>query len=113
MYKKFLSGTIYNVFFKIISTVILFFVTPLFISKMGDELYGIWLLNFTIIGFFALVINGLPGGVIKFVSENNNDPNYLSKIISISLFTYLVIGLLLGSVIFIFSEQITLVFKNF
>lgn len=111
MYKKFLSGTIYNVFFKIISTVILFFVTPLFISKMGDELYGIWLLNFTIIGFFALVINGLPGGVIKFVSENNNDPNYLSKIISISLFTYLVIGLLLGSVIFIFSEQITLVFK--
>jgi O-antigen/teichoic acid export membrane protein len=111
MYNGFLSGTFYNIIFKIASTILLFFITPLFISKMGEELYGIWILNFTIIGFFALVINGLPGGIIKFVSENNKDPNYLSKIISISLFTYLIIGLILGSVIFIFSEQITIVFN--
>lgn len=111
MYKKFISGTFYNISFKIISTILLFFITPLFISKMGEELYGIWILNFTIIGYFALVVNGLPGGIIKFVSENNTDSNYLSKIISISLFTYLIIGLILGSVIFVFSEQITIVFN--
>lgn len=111
MYKTFISGTIYNILFKIISTLLVFFITPIFISKMGEEIYGIWILNFTIIGYFALVVNGIPGGIIKFISENNSDMKYLSKVISISLVTYLIIGLLLGCFIFLFAENITTIFN--
>ena len=107
MYKIFISGTFYNILFKIFSTIVLFFVTPLFITKMGREVYGIWILNFTIIGYFAIVVNGLPGGIIKFISENKYDDKILSKIISISFITYLVVGIFLGIFIFNFSEFIS------
>ncbi|MCH7826836.1 MAG: polysaccharide biosynthesis C-terminal domain-containing protein [Bacteroidetes bacterium] len=75
---------------------------PIFIGKLGPELYGVWVLNFAIFGYFYAVDASISSGVIKYISEAKaiNDQTLLLESIYNSLITYLFFGIL----IFIFSQ---------
>lgn len=111
LYKKFLLSTFSNVILKSFVLALAFFVIPLFIEKMGKELYGIWILNFTIIGYFAIVVSGIPGGIIKHISESKGKGEKQIQIINVGFISYFLLGLLLGTSIFFFAEFILQLFN--
>lgn len=111
--KSFIKNTLANVGFTLLSRLIGFFIIPLFVKGLGQELYGIWILSQTILGYFILLDLGISGGIVKFVSESRaiNDSDEIKTIINTSIIFYSIIGLVIFIITFNFSEEILLLFN--
>ncbi len=68
--RLFVLNTISNVSFHFLALLIGFFIIPLFVKDLGQELYGIWILSRTIMGYFSLLDMGVSGGIVKYISES-------------------------------------------
>lgn len=77
-------------------------IVPIFIGKLGPELYGVWILNFAIFGYFYAVDTSISSGVIKYISEARalEDRTMLLESIYNALLAYLFFGI----IIFLFSQ---------
>ncbi len=83
-------------------------ITPFLVSNFGFEQYGIYILIISIVGYYGIFDFGLGQGLIKFVSEYNSTDSkeQLNDAVN-SVFTIqLMIGLVLSTTIFLFSENI-------
>src|ERR1035437_4892595 len=70
--------------------------TPIFIQRLGVELYGIWMLVNTIVASIGILNVGLGDATIKFVTKYLalKDKNGVIKIISATYSLYCVLGFL-------------------
>lgn len=77
-----------------ISVLVGIFLSPFILHRLGDTAFGIWVLIFSITGYYGLFDLGIRSSVIRYVSTytatNNNDG--LAKLINTSLATYTAIG---------------------
>jgi O-antigen/teichoic acid export membrane protein len=70
------------------------FLSPFILHRLGDSAFGIWVLIFSITGYYGLFDLGIRSSVVRYVSKARatGDLNYASKVISTSLFSYTCIG---------------------
>ncbi len=70
------------------------FLSPFILHRLGDAAFGIWVLIFSITGYYGLFDLGIRSSVVRYVSKAKatGDLNYASKVISTSLFSYTCIG---------------------
>jgi O-antigen/teichoic acid export membrane protein len=70
------------------------FLSPFILHRLGDTAYGIWVLIFSVIGYYGLFDLGIRSSVIRYVSTftATNDHGRLASLISTSLATYSAIG---------------------
>ena len=73
-----------------------FFLWPIIVHRLGDEAAGIWVLIFSITGYYGLFDLGIRSSIIRFVSKTKatNDLEGASRVISTSLFSYSCVGAL-------------------
>ena len=78
----------------IVTMVITFFLIPFVIRQLGEDLYGLWTLSFSIIGFFALLDFGFGLGVVKWTGETrvSGDIEHRNHMLSTVFFIYLMIA---------------------
>lgn len=111
--KSFITNTFSNVAFNLLTQAVGFFIIPLFVKGLGQELFGIWILSKTIVGYFSLLDLGVSGGIVKFISESKavNDDEGINSTINTSLIFYTFIGVLVFIVVFFFPVHIVSLFK--
>jgi len=70
------------------------FLSPFILHRLGDTAYGIWVLIFSVTGYYGLFDLGIRSSVVRFVSRfaATKDDTALSRLINTSLFTYTLIG---------------------
>jgi O-antigen/teichoic acid export membrane protein len=70
------------------------FLFPFILRHLGDAAFGIWVLIFSITGYYGLFDFGIRSSVLRFVSKflAKNDREALGKLINTSLFSYSCIG---------------------
>src|SRR5438874_11520819 len=70
------------------------FLWPLILHRLGDAAFGIWVLIFSITGYYGLFDLGIRSSVVRYVSKAKatNDIEYASRVISASLFSYACVG---------------------
>src|SRR5215475_9137404 len=70
------------------------FLSPFILHRLGDTAYGIWILIFSVTGYYGLFDLGIRSSVVRFVSTYiaTNDQEGLAKLINTSLATYASIG---------------------
>src|SRR5437762_13592931 len=70
------------------------FLSPYILHRLGDTAYGIWVLIFSVTGYYGLFDLGIRSSVVRFVSRFTavHDNEALSKLVNTSLFTYTLIG---------------------
>src|SRR6266851_4384512 len=70
------------------------FLSPFILHRLGDAAFGIWVLIFSITGYYGLFDLGIRSSVVRYVSKAkaSGDLNYASKVISTTLFSYTCIG---------------------
>ncbi|MDX8412413.1 MAG: flippase [Mariprofundaceae bacterium] len=80
----------------LINMVIVFFLTPFVIAKLGMDLFGLWTLIFSIIGIFGLMDFGFATAAVKYVAESagSGDFDKRNRILSTLLVVYSTIGLI-------------------
>jgi O-antigen/teichoic acid export membrane protein len=70
------------------------FLSPFILHRLGDAAFGIWVLIFSITGYYGLFDLGIRSSIVRYVSKAkaSGDLNYASKVVSTSLFSYTCIG---------------------
>jgi O-antigen/teichoic acid export membrane protein len=70
------------------------FLSPFILHRLGDTAYGIWILIFSVTGYYGLFDLGIRSSVVRYVSTYTatNDQDGLARLINTSLATYTSIG---------------------
>ena len=76
------------------SVVVGFFLWPVIVHRLGDDAAGIWILIFSITGYYGLFDLGIRSSIIRYISKANatNNKEGASRVVSTSLFAYSCIG---------------------
>lgn len=76
--------------------VVLFFLTPYIIGKVGRDDFGLWSLTYSVLGFFGLLDLGFATAVVKFVAEcrATGDRERRNRLMSTFAVAYGALGLL-------------------
>ncbi|MCS6955866.1 MAG: MATE family efflux transporter, partial [Candidatus Calescibacterium sp.] len=78
------------------------------ISKMGEELYGIYILCISLIGLMSFMDLGFGQGLLRFIPYYHARENYdkVNLILGVSLSVSLFLGILGASILYFFSGNI-------
>src|SRR5579864_2439241 len=88
-----------------------FFLSPFILHRLGDAAFGIWVLIFSITGYYGLFDLGIRSSIVRYASKftATGDIEDLTKLINTSLFTYSCVGalsLLITSVLFFYVDSV-------
>ena len=72
------------------------FLTPFILHRLGDAAFGIWVLIFSVTGYYGLFDLGIRSSIIRYVSKYTatGENDKLTRFLNTSLFTYSAIGVL-------------------
>ncbi len=78
-----------------INVLIGFFISPFILHRLGDAAFGIWVLIFSITGYYGIFDLGIRSSVVRYVSKFTavEDNEGLARFFNTSLATYACIGL--------------------
>ncbi len=87
------------------------FLSPIILHWLGDAAFGIWVLIFSITGYYGLFDLGIRSSVVRYVSKFSATDNIeeLAKIVNTALFTYSCLGavsLVLTGILSFYVEHI-------
>ena len=112
--KRVYKNSLLNVLTQAFVVVVTFFAIPHILKGLGDTAFGILSLVLIFIGYFSLVDFGLGSAVVKFVADKRSvdDRSSLNAVFTFSCIMSIVIGLIVGLSIFLFSKDLAhLIFK--
>jgi O-antigen/teichoic acid export membrane protein len=89
------------------------FLSPFILHRLGDTAYGIWVLIFSVTGYYGLFDLGIRSSVIRYVSTYTatGDQEGIAKLINTSLATYTAIGAVAMAVTLVCSLFVDRLFK--
>jgi O-antigen/teichoic acid export membrane protein len=72
------------------------FLSPFILHRLGDAAFGIWVLIFSLTGYYGIFDFGIRSSIIRYVSKYTatRDIDEVSRLINTALFTYTAVGLL-------------------
>jgi O-antigen/teichoic acid export membrane protein len=74
-----------------------FFLSPYILHHLGDDAFGLWVLIFSITGYYGIFDFGIRSSLVRYVSkfQATGDKDQLARLVNTSLFTYSCLGLAL------------------
>jgi len=71
-----------------------FFLSPYILHRLGNEAFGLWILIFSLTGYYGLLDIGIRQSVVRYVAKfaANGDNDQLNRFVNTCLFTYAVIA---------------------
>jgi O-antigen/teichoic acid export membrane protein len=96
-----------------VNIVVGIFLSPFILHRLGDTAFGIWVLIFSVTGYYGLFDLGIRSSVIRYVSTYTatGDQEGLAKLINTSLATYSGIGAVAMAVTLLCSLFIDRLFR--
>lgn len=76
-----------------------FFMMPFLVSRLGDTIYGIWMLVASLVGYGSLLDFGVRSSIVKYVSQHHatGDQDALRRLFVTTLAVYTAIGVIVLS----------------
>mgnify|MGYP001773528640 CR=1 FL=1 len=111
--KNNLRNSIYGALGFVFQLAITLFTMPYIVHKLTPELYGIYILSTSLIGFVSFMDLGLGQGIIKFVSEYEAKKDYegIKNVIGVSFYIYLIMGIIGAILIFALTDNLVILFR--
>jgi len=74
-----------------------FFLSPFILHHLGDDAFGLWVLIFSLTGYYGIFDFGIRSSLIRYVSkfQATGDKDQLARLINTSLFSYSCLGAIL------------------
>src|SRR2546430_9553426 len=72
------------------------FLSPYILHHLGDEAFGLWVLIFSVTGYYGLFDLGIRSSIVRYVAKYSalNDDEQLNHLINTAMFAYSGIGLI-------------------
>jgi len=89
------------------------FLSPFIVHRLGDAAFGIWVLIFSVTGYYGLFDLGIRSSIIRYVSKYTatDDRQKLTQFVNTALFSYTAIGLVSMVLTALLSSSIEHFFK--
>jgi O-antigen/teichoic acid export membrane protein len=90
------------------------FLSPFILHHLGDTAFGVWVLIFSVTGYYGLFDLGIRSSVVRYVSKftATEEHDELAKLVNTSLFSYSCIGLASVLVTLMLSFNVDPVFRK-
>ncbi|SRR5229473_1589086 len=90
-----------------------FFLSPFILHRLGDDAFGLWILIFSITGYYGLFDFGIRSSVIRYVSKYTATEDYekLNRLVNTSLFSYSCLAIVLLLITVIGSRYVDILFR--
>src|SRR5438045_6525678 len=84
------------------------FLSPYILHRLGDDAFGLWVLIFSITGYYGLFDLGIRSSIIRYVAKYSavDDHEHLNRLINTAMFAYSGIGLICLTITFIGSYHV-------
>src|SRR6266700_909172 len=71
-------------------------ISPYILHKLGDEAFGLWVLVFSVTGYYGLFDLGIRSSIVRYVAKYSAraDHNQLNRLVNTAFFTYSAIGII-------------------
>src|SRR5580698_2035770 len=71
-----------------------FFLSPFILHRLGDDAFGLWILIFSLTGYYGLFDLGIRSSIVRYVAKfsANNEQDELNRLVNTAMFTYSAIG---------------------
>ncbi|HZR66105.1 MAG TPA: oligosaccharide flippase family protein [Terriglobales bacterium] len=78
-----------------INVVVGILLSPFILHRLGDAAFGVWVLIFSVTGYYGLFDLGIRSSIVRYVSKYTatNSTEEINKLINTSLFSYSCIGI--------------------
>lgn len=89
------------------------FLSPFILHRLGDSAYGIWVLIFSLTGYYGLFDLGIRSSVVRYVSKftATGESEKLNRLVNTSLWSYTLIGAVAMLITFAGSSFVDSIFK--
>ena len=89
------------------------FLSPFILHRLGDSAFGVWVLTFSITGYYGLFDLGIRSSIVRYVSKHlaTGSKEDLAKLINTALFGYGCVGVLSLVVTGVMSAYVNSLFK--
>ncbi len=96
-----------------INVIVGIFLSPFILHHLGDAAFGIWVLIFSVTGYYGLFDLGIRSSIIRYVSKYTatDDREKLAQFVNTALFTYTCIGLVSMVLTALLSSSVEHFFK--
>jgi len=93
--------------------VVAFFLSPFILHHLGDDAFGLWVLVFSLTGYYGLFDFGIRSSIVRYIAQfrARNEHDELNRYINTSLCTYGGIGVLLLPITVTASFYIDSIFR--
>jgi O-antigen/teichoic acid export membrane protein len=89
------------------------FLSPFILHRLGDAAFGVWVLIFSVTGYYGLFDLGIRSSIVRYVSKYTatGDREKLAQFVNTALFTYTAIGAVSMVLTALLSSYVERVFK--
>jgi O-antigen/teichoic acid export membrane protein len=89
------------------------FLSPFILHRLGDAAFGIWVLIFSVTGYYGLFDLGIRSSIIRYVSKYaaTNDQESLTRFVNTALFSYTCIGVVSMVLTALLSSSVERLFR--
>src|SRR6202051_2653588 len=96
-----------------VNVIVGIFLSPFILHRLGDSAFGIWVLIFSITGYYGLFDLGIRSSVIRYVSKYTatGDREKLTRFVNTALFSYTCIGIVSMVLTTVLSSSVERVFR--
>src|ERR1700680_22051 len=79
-----------------INVIVGIFLSPFILHRLGDTAFGIWVLIFSVTGYYGIFDFGIRSSIIRYVSKYTatQDIEEVNRLINSAMFTYTAVGAL-------------------
>src|ERR1700728_3094444 len=96
-----------------INVVVGLLLSPFILHRLGDTAFGLWVLIFSITGYYGMFDLGIRSSIVRYVSKFSatNEHEELNRLVNTALFSYCGIGVLTMLVTLIVTYCFNTIFR--
>jgi O-antigen/teichoic acid export membrane protein len=89
------------------------FLSPFILHHLGDEAFGLWILIFSVTGYYGLFDLGIRSSIVRYVAKYSANEEYdeLNRLVNTAMFSYSGIGVVAMLITLIATYYVNSIFK--
>lgn len=96
-----------------VNVVVGFFLSPFILHRLGDEAFGLWILIFSLTGYYGLFDLGIRSSIVRYVARYSATGQHqeLNRLISTAILSYSAIGIVSMSITLVATYYVNSIFR--
>jgi O-antigen/teichoic acid export membrane protein len=89
------------------------FLSPYILHRLGDDAFGLWILIFSVTGYYGLFDLGIRSSIVRYVAKYSatNEQDELNRLINTAMFSYSLIGLAAMAITLVATYYVSSIFR--